>query len=82
MPQDREAYRMGREAINKEAEHRYSAGFLALPYREQDIVLKAIHDGAAEGRGRYLAEDVGASLLAIDHGRCYRCVLRPPLGLG
>jgi hypothetical protein len=46
MPQDREAYRMGREAINKEAEHRYSAGFIALPHREQDVVLKAIHDGA------------------------------------
>ncbi|MGB0015020.1 MAG: gluconate 2-dehydrogenase subunit 3 family protein [Candidatus Sulfotelmatobacter sp.] len=46
MPQDREAYRMGREAINKEAEHGYGAGFLALPYREQDLVLKAIHDGA------------------------------------
>jgi hypothetical protein len=45
MPQDREAYRMGREAINKEAENRYGAGFLALPYPQQDMVLKAIHDG-------------------------------------
>lgn len=48
MPQDREAYRMGHEAINKDAEHRYSAGFLALPYQQQDIVLKAIHDGKPE----------------------------------
>jgi hypothetical protein len=48
MPQDRGAYRMGHEAINKEAEHRYSAGFLALPYQQQDIVLKAIHDGKPE----------------------------------
>ena len=48
MPQDREAYRLGHEAINKEAEHRYGACFLALPYREQDTVLKAIHDGKPE----------------------------------
>ena len=40
MPQDREAYRMGHEAINKEAEHRYSAGFLALPYRSRISFLK------------------------------------------
>ena len=45
MPPDREAYRMGREAINKEAESCYGSGFLALPYREQDMVLKAIRDG-------------------------------------
>jgi hypothetical protein len=45
MPPDGEAYRLGREAINKESEHRYGAGFLALPHREQDMVLKAIHDG-------------------------------------
>jgi hypothetical protein len=48
MPQDREVYRLGREAINKEAEHRYVAGFLSLPYRQQDLVLKAIHDGKPE----------------------------------
>jgi hypothetical protein len=48
MPQDREAYRMGREAINKEAEDRYGAGFLALPYQQQEMVLKAIHDGKPE----------------------------------
>jgi hypothetical protein len=45
MPQDRDAYRLGREAINKEALQQYGRDFLALPYRQQDLVLKAIHDG-------------------------------------
>lgn len=45
MPPDREAYQMGREAINKEAENRHGSGFLALPHREQDMVLKTIHHG-------------------------------------
>ena len=48
MPQDREAYRMGLEAINKEAEQRYGAGFLALSYPQREMVLKAIHDGQPE----------------------------------
>jgi hypothetical protein len=45
MPQDRDAYRFGREALNKEALQQYESDFLSLPYREQDLVLKAIHDG-------------------------------------
>ncbi|HEX4320717.1 MAG TPA: gluconate 2-dehydrogenase subunit 3 family protein [Acidobacteriaceae bacterium] len=45
MPQDRDAYRFGREALNKEALQQYRSDFLSLPYREQDLVLKAIHDG-------------------------------------
>lgn len=48
MPHDRDAYRMAREAINKEAEHRYATGFLSLSYQQQDMVLKAIHDGKPE----------------------------------
>lgn len=44
MPQDRDAYRLGREAISEEASHQYGSNFLSLPYREQDLVLKAIHD--------------------------------------
>ncbi len=48
MPQDRDAYRLGREAINKEARHRYGSDFLPLAYREQDLVIKAIHDGKPE----------------------------------
>jgi hypothetical protein len=45
MPQDREAYRLALEAINEEAKLRYGGDFTSLPHLQQDIVLKAIHDG-------------------------------------
>ncbi len=44
MPPDREAYRLGEEAINLEARQRYGGDFLNLPQRQQEIVLQAIHD--------------------------------------
>jgi hypothetical protein len=48
MPQDRDAYRLGREAIDQEAQHRYGIDFLFLPHRQQDLLLKAIHDGESQ----------------------------------
>lgn len=45
MPHDREVYLLGIDAINEEAQERYGSGFIALPHLQQDIVLKAIHDG-------------------------------------
>jgi hypothetical protein len=45
MPQDRVVYEIGIEGIDREAEHRYAGRFLVLPWLQQDIVLKAIHDG-------------------------------------
>ncbi|MFC5862351.1 gluconate 2-dehydrogenase subunit 3 family protein [Acidicapsa dinghuensis] len=48
MPPDRVVYEIGIEAIDREAQHRYRGKFLVLPYLEQDLVLKAIHDGKPE----------------------------------
>jgi hypothetical protein len=48
MPHDRDAYRLGMDAINLEAQHSYGADFLTLPHLQQDLVLKAIHDGRPE----------------------------------
>jgi hypothetical protein len=48
MPPDRVVYELGIAAIDAEAEHRYSGEFRFLPYRQQDLVLKAIHDGKPE----------------------------------
>ena len=45
MPQDRDAYRLGREALNEEARQQHESDFLSLSYRQQDLVLKTIHDG-------------------------------------
>lgn len=48
MPNDPIVYEIGVEAIDCEAEHRYGGKFLVLPYLQQDLVLKAIHDGEPE----------------------------------
>jgi hypothetical protein len=45
MPQDRVAYKLGLEAINKEAQHSFGEDFLSIPWPQQELVLKAIHDG-------------------------------------
>lgn len=48
MPHDREAYRLGEQAINEESQHRYGGDFVDLPQRQQDLVLQAIHDQKPE----------------------------------
>jgi hypothetical protein len=48
MPQNREAYRLGQEAIDEEAKARFGGAFVHLPNRQQDEVLKAIHDSKPE----------------------------------
>lgn len=45
MPHDREAYLLGIDAIDAEAQNQSGSGFIALPHLQQDIVLKTIHDG-------------------------------------
>lgn len=45
MPPDREAYRLAEIAINEEAQERYTGNFVDLPQLQQELVLKAIHDG-------------------------------------
>lgn len=44
MPPDRDAYRLGEQAINEEAQHQFAGLFLDLPHTQQDVVLKTIHD--------------------------------------
>jgi hypothetical protein len=45
MPHDRDVYEIGRKAIDLEADQRFAGSFVLLPYRQQDEVLKALHDG-------------------------------------
>ncbi|GGA80594.1 hypothetical protein GCM10011507_34780 [Edaphobacter acidisoli] len=45
MPHDREAYHLAFDAINQEARSEYRADFISLPYLQQDLVLKTLHDG-------------------------------------
>ncbi|HEX3969612.1 MAG TPA: gluconate 2-dehydrogenase subunit 3 family protein [Edaphobacter sp.] len=44
MPQDRDAYRLGEQAINEEAQARFASDFVDLSHHRQDLVLKALHD--------------------------------------
>jgi len=48
MPEDRVAYKIGMEAINQESKQRYGGDFLLLPHLQQDLILKALHDGKPE----------------------------------
>jgi hypothetical protein len=45
MPRDSEAYRLGEQAISEEARAQFNGEFVDLPHRQQDLVLKALHDG-------------------------------------
>jgi hypothetical protein len=45
MPHDREAYRLGMQAINQEARHLLGSEFVGLTYPQREAVLKVIHDG-------------------------------------
>jgi len=50
MPQDRDVYgSIGIEAIDREAQEQYGKPFLALAWPEQDLVLRAMHDGKPHG---------------------------------
>ena len=49
MPADREAYKLGIEAIQAEAREQFDGDFLSLPYKHQDMVLEALHDGKPQG---------------------------------
>ena len=51
MPPDREAYRLGEQAINEESRERFGGDFVDLPQRQQDLILKAIHDGKPKAAG-------------------------------
>jgi hypothetical protein len=44
MPKDGHAYRLGFQAIERMAQHSYGKAFLELTWREQDELLKSIHD--------------------------------------
>jgi hypothetical protein len=45
MPPDREAFPLGLRAIEEIAQHQYRRGFLEIGPREQDEILRSLHDG-------------------------------------
>ena len=49
MPIDQEAYRLGIEAIDAEAQHRFNGSFIVLPYHQRELILQAIAENKALG---------------------------------
>lgn len=45
MPPDRDAYRVGLEAIDEIAKARHGAGFTELSYEDGERILQSLHDG-------------------------------------
>ncbi|HEX5235505.1 MAG TPA: gluconate 2-dehydrogenase subunit 3 family protein [Silvibacterium sp.] len=45
MPPDREAYRLGLQAIAEMAQQRFQHPFASLPVYRQELILKSLHDG-------------------------------------
>ncbi len=45
MPPDREAFRLGLQAIEQIAQHEYGRAFIALEAREQEAILQSLHHG-------------------------------------
>ena len=45
MPPDQEAYRLGLKAIAEMAKRRFKTSFLELNVRDQELLLKSLHDG-------------------------------------
>lgn len=45
MPPDRDAYRLGLQAIEEIAHHLHGKRFTALSYRQQEELLESVHDG-------------------------------------
>jgi hypothetical protein len=45
MPPDREAFRLGLRAIEEIAQHEYGAAFLEIGPKEQEEILRSLHDG-------------------------------------
>lgn len=45
MPPDREAYRLGLNAIDEMSQQRFKSAFSVLPVFRQELLLKSLHDG-------------------------------------
>ncbi len=74
MPEDRVAYRIGIEAIQAEAAAQFDGDFLGLTYRQQDLVLEALHEGKPRSGSRIwkqMAVDRFWELIVTDAIKAY-----------
>lgn len=74
MPPDREAYRLGHDAIDAEARLAHDAAFVDLTYAQREAVLARIHDGeprAAEAIWARMSVHRFWQLIAVDAAEAY-----------
>lgn len=71
MPKDREAFAMGQQAINAEAQQRFGGDFVHLPQHQQDLVLKALHDRQCDA-----APEIWAKMSIV---RFWQMLMQDPL---
>jgi hypothetical protein len=81
MPHDRVVYQLGIEAIDAEAQHHHGGKFLDLSARHRDEALQILQQGKPKA-AKAIWKNMSVKLLADDHDRRDRCVLRAPLGVG
>ena len=83
MPPDGEAYRLGLKAIERIATQSYGHAFQILTWREQDELLKSIHDAKPKDGATDIWEaNARSPLLGLDGAGLRRGLLRPSVGLG
>ncbi len=82
MPPDREAYRLGLQAIEEIAQHLHGNSFTALSHREQEELLESLHDGDPAAGARNLEANARGAFLDAAGAGLRRCVLFASVGLG
>ena len=82
MPPDREAFQLGLQAIDEIAHHEHGCGFVELGPREQDEILRSLHDGETFRCTRDLGAHGGPPFLDAAGFRLRRSVLLPSMGVG
>ena len=82
MPPDREAFRLGLQAIEKSRTTLHECGFAELGPREQDGMLRSLHDGKPAGRARDLEANAGPPFLDAAGVGLRGGLLLAPVGVG
>ena len=82
MPPDREAFRLGLQAIDEIAKHEHGSAFADLGIAEQDQILCRTPRWQTVGRTRDLGEDAYPPLLDVTGFRLRGSILRASMGVG
>ena len=82
MPSDQEAYRIAARAFEEMAQTLHGRAFHELEGREQEEILKSIHQAKPQRRARAVEADEHQALLDTARGRRRSSLLRASVGVG